>query len=74
MTREAGATALVTKDVTESMLLAVAGVRFDETPQTRTNLLAAINRHPQLFASTPTTGGGLPLHLEASPDGRHLAV
>ncbi len=72
--RKAGANALVSESVEESLLLAVAGVRLDESPDTRNSLLAAIGRHPELFASTPIEGGTVPLMLDASPDGRHVAV
>ena len=38
------------------MLLAVAGVRLDDSPETRDSLLAALARHPELIASTQTAG------------------
>ena len=44
--RRAGALALTTDDIDESMLLAVAGVRLADSPETRSSLLAAIGRHP----------------------------
>ncbi len=55
------------------MLLAVAGVRLDDSPATRANLLAALQQRPQLVRSVchdgdPVTG------LAASPDGGSLAV
>ena len=71
--RRAGARALATDDIDTSMLLAVAGVRLDDSPATRANLLAALQQRPQLTRSVfhdgdPVTG------LAASPDGRSLAV
>ena len=66
--RRAGARALATDDIDTSMLLAVAGVRLDDSPATRANLLAALQQRPQLTRSVfhdgdPVTG------LAASPDG-----
>ncbi|MGH3362522.1 MAG: BTAD domain-containing putative transcriptional regulator [Nocardioides sp.] len=72
--RRAGANALVTDDLAESMLLAVAGVRLDESFDTRNSLLAAIGRQPELLSSTPIPGGELPMLLDAGPDGRYVAV
>ena len=71
--RRAGARSLATDDIDTSMLLAVAGVRLDDSPATRANLLAALQQRPQLTRSVfhdgdPVTG------LAASPDGRSLAV
>ena len=54
--RRVGAQALDTDDVEESMLLAVAGVRLDDSPETRSNLQAALARHPELMASTQMAG------------------
>ena len=45
--RRAGASALITDDLDESMLLAVAGVRLDDSPETRSSLLSALGRHPE---------------------------
>ncbi len=40
--RRARRLALSTDDIDESMLLAVAGVRLDDSPETRSSLLAAL--------------------------------
>ena len=71
--RRAGALALVTDDIEESMLLAVAGVRLDDSPATRSNLQAALARRPELVASTQMTGEQV-IHLDVSPDGRRVAA
>ena len=71
--RRAGASALVSGDVDTSLLLAVAGVRLDPTNGTDSNLLAAITKRPELVASTPIEGD-LPLALDASADGRYVAI
>jgi DNA-binding SARP family transcriptional activator/WD40 repeat protein len=71
--RRAGASALATGDIDTSLLLAVAGVRMDPTTGTRDSLLAAITKRPELFASTPLEGD-LPLAIDASADGRFVAV
>jgi len=71
--RRAGALALTTDDIELSMLLAVAGVRLDDSPETRSSLLAAVQRHPELIASTPMAGSQV-IGLDVSPDGRTVAA
>jgi DNA-binding SARP family transcriptional activator/WD40 repeat protein len=73
LARRAGASALVTGDIDTSLLLAVAGVRLDPGTGTDTSLLAAITKRPELYSSTPLEGD-LPLALDASADGRHVAI
>ena len=71
--RRAGSRALVSEDIDESMLLAVAGVRLDDSPETRSSLLGALARHPELIASTQMAG--LPIvHFDVSPDNRTVAT
>ena len=72
--RAAGSAALVSDDVEESLLLAVAGVRLDDSVDTRRSLLAAIGRFPQLYSSMPLSGVGQVLALDASPRGRLVAI
>lgn len=71
--RRAGASALVTGDIDTSLLLAVAGMRLDPATGTLNSLLAAITKRPELFSSTPIEGD-LPLSVDASADGRFVAV
>lgn len=71
--RRAGATALITDDLDESMLLAVAGVRLDDSPETRSSLLAALGQHPEVIASTELSGEEV-LHFDVSPDGTTVAT
>ena len=71
--RKVGARALVTEDIDESMLLAVAGIRLDDSPETRDSLFAALARHPELIASTQTAGPAV-TYFDVSPDGRTLAT
>jgi len=71
--RRAGASALATGDIDTSLLLAVAGVRLDPSTSTANALIAAIGKRPELFASTPIEGD-LPLAIDASADGRFLAI
>jgi DNA-binding SARP family transcriptional activator/WD40 repeat protein len=71
--RRAGASALVTGDIDTSLLLAVAGVRLAPSAGTHNSLLAALTRRPELFASSPIEGD-LPMAVDASADGRHLAI
>jgi WD40 repeat protein len=50
----AGAKAVVQSDIDTSLLLAVAAVRMNESPESRANLLAALAKHPQLINSFQT--------------------
>ena len=71
--RRVGARALATDDSTMSMLLAVAGVALDGSPETRSSLTAALAKHPELMASMQMTG--LPVqYFDVSPDGRTVAT
>jgi len=71
--RRAGAQALTTDDIDESMLLAVAAVRLDDSPATRDSLQSALARHPDLIASTQMSGAPVSW-LDVSPDGRTVAT
>jgi DNA-binding SARP family transcriptional activator/WD40 repeat protein len=71
--RRAGASALITDDLEESMLLAVAGVRLDDSPETRSSLLSALSRHPEAIASTELSGEEV-LYFDVSPDGTTVAT
>jgi len=71
--RRAGAAALVSGDIDTSLLLAVAGMRLDPGSGTHNSLLSAITKRPTLFTSTPIEGD-LPLAVDASADGRFVAV
>ncbi len=72
--RAAGSAALVTDDLDESMLLAVAGVRLDDSVDSRRSLLAAIGRFPQLYSSTPLPGDAQVLQIDVSPQGGLVAT
>ncbi|MET0727662.1 MAG: hypothetical protein ABWZ76_05115, partial [Acidimicrobiales bacterium] len=70
--RRVGAQALVAEALDRSLLLAVEGVRLDDAPDTRANLLAALSRSPALVGSA---GVGQQLWaLDVSPDGELVAV
>jgi WD40 repeat protein/DNA-binding SARP family transcriptional activator len=71
--RRVGARALVTDDISASMLLAVAGARLDDSPATRANLTSVIAQHPALIRSTPYDGEAI-TGLDVSPDGGTLAA
>ena len=63
--RRLGAQALLAPDISQSLLLAVQGVRLDDSPETRVNLFAALARQPRLVRSVPAAGGYIdPLHVE----------
>jgi len=68
-----GAQAQVVEDLDRAMLLAVEGVRLDDSTVTRANLLAALSRSPELIASARGDG---PVHisLDARPDGKVVGV
>ncbi len=71
--RRVGALALATDDIDLSMLLAVAGVRLDDSPETRSSLLAALGQHPELIKSTQTVGSRVS-SFDVSPDGRTVVT
>jgi DNA-binding SARP family transcriptional activator/WD40 repeat protein len=71
--RRVGVRAQVTDDPSLSLLLAAAGVRLDESPETRVNLLTALARQPYLVRSAPPRGGYLQW-LDVSRDGRWIAA
>jgi WD40 repeat protein len=71
--RRVGTRALLTDDVDEALLLAVQGVRLDESLDTRANLLAALSRDPALIGVTRGDGTSF-ISAELSPDGEVAAV
>ena len=71
--RRVGAQALLVEDLDHSLLLAVEGVRLDDSTDTRANLLAALSRSPELIASTRGDGSGF-ISVELSPDGTVVGV
>jgi WD40 repeat protein len=71
--RRAGARALSVDDIDTSLLLAVAGVRLDDSDATRENLQDALTKRSQLVESTPREGAGVS-GMELTSDGERLAV
>lgn len=72
--RRVGAQALAADDVDRSLLLAVAGVRLEDSPDTRANLLAALGRSPALIGVIRSEGSGAFGAVTVGPDGQTLAV
>jgi WD40 repeat protein/DNA-binding SARP family transcriptional activator len=70
--RRVGAQALVTEDADRSLLLAVEGVRLDDSADTRDNLRATLARNPLLVASGRTPGPSW--FIDVSPSGDRLFV
>ena len=70
--RRVGAQAQLVEDIDHSLLLAVEGVRLDDSADTRSNLLAALSRSPELIASTRIDGPAI--SAEVSPDGSIVGV
>ena len=70
--RRLGAHALLAPDISQSLLLAVQGVRLDDSPETRVNLLAAMARQPRLVRSVPAAGDYIDF-LQVSEDGTRVA-
>jgi WD40 repeat protein len=68
-----GAQALAGDDLDRSLLLARQGVRLDDSPQTRSNLLAALLKSPAAIGVVRGHGDQL-ISLDVSPDGRTLAL
>ena len=71
--RRVGARALLSDEISLSLLLAVAGVRLADSPESGVNLLAAVGQHPHLVRSAPA-GGGYVDFMDVSRDGRWLAA
>jgi WD40 repeat protein/DNA-binding SARP family transcriptional activator len=72
--RRVGAQALAAGDVDRALLLAVEGVRLDDSPDTRANLLTTLGRSPELagvVVRDPHRRFGT---VTVSPDGRTGAV
>jgi WD40 repeat protein/DNA-binding SARP family transcriptional activator/energy-coupling factor transporter ATP-binding protein EcfA2 len=70
--RRVGTRSQLTEDISLSLLLAAAGARLDDSPETRVNLLAALGKQPHLVRSAPP-GGGYVEVMDVSPDGRWIA-
>jgi hypothetical protein len=70
--RRVGARAQLTDDISRSLLLAAAGARLDDSPETRVNLLDVLATQPHLVGSAPP-GGGYLQWLDVSRDGRWIA-
>jgi WD40 repeat protein/DNA-binding SARP family transcriptional activator len=71
--RRVGARARLPDEISLSVLLATAGVRLDDAPETRANLLAVLDSTPRLVRSAPG-GNGETEGIAVSPDGRWIAV
>ncbi len=70
--RRVGARAQLTDDISLSLLLAAAGARLDDSPETRANLVTALDRRPGLVRSAPPAGGYMEV-FAVSRDGRWIA-
>ena len=70
--RRVGARSQLTDDISLSLLLATAGARLDDSPETRANLATALSKRPMLVRSGPSEGGYLEL-MDVSRDGRLIA-
>ena len=69
--RRLGAEALRAPTMDLSLLLAVAGTQLDDSPDTRNNLSAVMDRSPELIG---TAGVFSPNTVSVRPDGRTVAV
>ncbi|MFI7064599.1 BTAD domain-containing putative transcriptional regulator [Kribbella sp. NPDC050124] len=67
-----GSQAQLSEDISLSVLLATAGARLVDSPQTRANLVSILSKHPRLVRSAPA-GGGEVDGIVLSPDGQWLA-
>jgi WD40 repeat protein/DNA-binding SARP family transcriptional activator len=70
--RRVGTQALVTENVDESLLMAVAGVQLDDSSDTRANLLTVLTSNPALVAASRSSEPLLT--VDASFDGKVVAV
>ncbi len=71
--RRVGVRSQLTDDISLSLLLAAAGARLDDSPETRANLLTALAERPTLVRSAPPAGGYLET-FDVSRDGRWIAA
>jgi DNA-binding SARP family transcriptional activator len=72
--RRLAAQALVERDLGTALLFGVAATRLYDTPETRANLLATLNRAPALLRTDTLTDGDQYQGLALSPDGLTLAL
>lgn len=70
--RRVGLRSQLTDDISLSLLLAAAGARLEDSPETRVNLLASLDSQPALVRSAPPEGGYLQW-FDVSRDGRWIA-
>lgn len=73
LARRVGARAQLTEGISHSLLLAAHGARLDDSPETRANLVAAIDKHPKLLRSFPVRSGFVN-GISVSPDGSRIAA
>lgn len=71
--RRVGVRAQLLDDISLSLLLAAAGARLWDSPETQVNLLTMLTEHPTLVRSA-TPGGGYLEAMDVSPDGRWIAA
>ncbi|MFC5263373.1 BTAD domain-containing putative transcriptional regulator [Kribbella qitaiheensis] len=74
LARRVGAQALLTEGISHSLLLAAQGARLDDSPETRANLLAALNKRPLLVRSFPAAVTGDLGAFSFSPDGTRVVA
>ena len=72
--RRLAAQALVERDLGRALLLGVAAVRLDDSPETRANLVATLNRAPGLVRTDSLADGDRFQGMALSPDGGTLAL
>lgn len=72
--RRVGAQALAATDVDHALLLAVAGVQLEDSPDTRANLLTTLGRSPELAGVLRGDPGYVFGTVSVSTDGRTGAV
>ena len=70
--RRVGARSQLTDDISLSLLLAAAGARLEDSPETRVNLMTALADRSTLVRSAPPGGGYLET-FDVSRDGRWIA-
>ncbi|MFI5695202.1 BTAD domain-containing putative transcriptional regulator [Kribbella sp. NPDC051586] len=71
LARKVGGQAFLTEEMSSALLLAAQGVRLDDAPETRANLVAAIGKYPLLIRSIAAPFGRTS-NLDVSPHGGRL--
>jgi DNA-binding SARP family transcriptional activator/WD40 repeat protein len=72
--RQAGIRAASTSDIDQSVLLAAAALRLEDSPSSLSNLTTVLAKHPALINSASLPSRDRVEAIDVSPDGRRVAT